>query len=388
MLRKLFPKNSIREIDQQILDATQKRLEFNQAEKVRTGLYPLEMVLFYITMRCNAKCKHCFCAEDLNIGLPEFSLEEIEKIAQSMPRIRLLVLTGGEPTLRQDLPEIFRIFARHDKAETILINTNGLKPKKIAEMAVELKSEFPNTGLEIQVSLDGLEATHDEIRAVPGNFKKSIDTLGRIYALKNQYPGLNAHALTVICDKNYGELVALNDFLREHIDPDFHQGFEMVRDVEKTAWNIPRKIKESNVGPPNMDLPPLDAFPHIAADLKTINDRGPYRANAYHIHNLAQLKMIETGKEQFKCVTAGQSVAVVYTTGDVAHCEFTLPFANLKDHDFNFEELWLSDAAYKRRKQITTCHCTHGCFHGKAVEYHQHGIDLMKDAAIGKLDEY
>lgn len=309
------------------------------------------------------------------------SLEQIERLAESTPAFRQLVLTGGEPMLRKDIAEIFAAFACRQKAQTILINTNGLKPAKIVEVAEQVKTEFPGTGLDFQISLDGMRDTHDRIRGVPGNFDKAIETLRAISELGEKYPALTCHALTVITDLNYKELVALNDTLRERVSENIVHGFEMVRDVETTAWGIPPEIAEQGVGPKAMSPPPIEAFSQLAEDLKTINRRGPYRANAFHIHNLAQMEMIRTQKEQYPCVTAGQAVGVVYSNGDVAHCEFTLPFANLADFDFDFQKLWHSDAANERREGIKKCYCIHGCFHGKAVEYSLKGIAAMTKAA-------
>jgi MoaA/NifB/PqqE/SkfB family radical SAM enzyme len=372
----------MRPIDRRIIKDTAKRLVHNTREKKRTGLYPLELAILYVTMRCNAKCDHCFCWEDLNVGIPEFTLEQFAKLADSMPRVRMLLMTGGEPTLRRDLDEIFRIFASRDKADVIQINTNGLKPDKIMAFVEQMKAEFPGTGLDLQISLDGLPDTHDAIRGVPGNFAKALETARRVHELKRTVPMLSANLLTVITEKNYRELVELNELLQREVAPDVIHGFELVRDVATTAWGIPPEIAEKGVGPKAMKLPPVEDFPAIEADLKLIHSRGPFRANAFHIHNLAQLRMVATQREQYKCVTAGQAVAVLYSNGDVAHCEFTLPFANLREFDHDFDALWHSDAANERRRQIRSCYCIHGCFHGKAVEYSWRGVAAMTKAAL------
>lgn len=372
----------MRRVDYQILKDTTKRLRKNRAEKRRTGLYPLDMLILYVTMRCNARCGHCFCWEDLNVGIPEMTPAEIDRLAETVPPFRNLVLTGGEPTLRKDMPELFASFARRDKIQTVSVNTNGLRPKLVCEQAEAIKKEFPDQGLDFQLSIDGLQETHDNIRGVPGNFKKAIETIQRLKELSKEYPNLSCHVLTVITEMNHRELVPLNDYLREHVGPDLIHGFELVRDVGATAWNIPPEVSEEGVGPKSIVLPPREEFPRIAEDLKFINSRAPYRANSFHVHNLAQLKMVETQKEQFKCVTAGQAVGVVYSNGDVAHCEFTLPFANLKDFDNDFQALWHSDAADERRKQISKCYCIHGCFHGTSVEYSMKGIAAMAKSAL------
>ncbi|MCC6545799.1 radical SAM protein [Candidatus Sumerlaeota bacterium] len=371
----------MRSTDLAIVKDTARRLLHNKAERRKTGLYPLEMLILYVTMRCNAKCDHCFCWEDLNIGIPEMSLERLEKLADSVPAFRQLLLTGGEPTMRKDLVAVVRAFASRHKVETVLINTNGLKPALITQIATEVKTEFPDLGLDFQISLDGLQETHDRVRGVPGNFQKALETLRIVRELGKNFQHLHAHVLTVIMELNFRELVPLNDYLREHIGPDLVHGFELVRDVKETAWGIPPEVAEKGVGPKKMNLPPRDSFPQIAEDLKSIQSRAPYRASAFHIHNLAQLKMVETAREQYKCVTAGQAVGVVYTNGDVAHCEFTLPFANLSEFDDNFDALWHSGKANERRAQISKCYCIHGCFHGKAVEYSWKGIAEMAKSA-------
>ncbi|CAN5447306.1 hypothetical protein BH09SUM1_BH09SUM1_05910 [soil metagenome] len=372
----------MRMADVQIIKDTARRLRHAKAAKRETGLYPLEMMILYVTMRCNAKCSHCFCWEDLNVGIREMTLPEIEQLAESTPPLRMLLITGGEPMMRKDLAEVIRAFASRGKAQTIFVNTNGLKPDKVVELIEAIKPDFPHVGLDFQISLDGLEATHDEIRGVPGNFKKVIETLKRVTELRAKYPNLSTHALTVITEKNYTELVALNDYLRREVADTLLHGFELVRSVEETAWLIPKEAAEVGVGPKMMCLPPQSAFPAIARDLHLIQRRSSHRASAFHVHNLAQLRMVATEREQYKCVTAGQSVAVVYANGDVAHCEFTKPFGSLVDFDYNFPALWSSDAANERRGQIKSCFCTHGCFHGKAVEYSWRGIAEMARRAI------
>lgn len=368
--------------DLQILKQTAGRYLENRREKKRTGLYPLDTLILYVTMRCNAKCDHCFCWEDLNVGIPEMSIEQIGKLAESTPPLNTLLLTGGEPTLRRDLPQIFDAFARRNKVRTVFVNSNGLKPDLIEELIREMKSAHPNVGLDFQISLDGLQETHDKIRGVPGNFDKVITTLNRVLELAREYPALSTHVLTVITETNYKELVALNDYLRAHVSETLVHGFEMVRDVETSAWRIPEEIREKGVGPKAMNMPPLEDFPALARDLKEIQRRASPRISSFHVHNLAQLRMLETGREQYKCVTAGQSVGVIYSNGDVAHCEFTLPFANLADFDFDFDALWHGDAANERRGQIRKCYCTHGCFHGKAVEYSLKGLLEMARTSL------
>ncbi|MBI1292189.1 radical SAM protein [bacterium] len=372
----------MRSIDRHIVADATRRLVRARREKQLTGLYPLEHLYVFITMRCNAKCDHCFCWEDLNVGIPEMTLPQLERIADTITPLEMICFSGGEPTLRRDLVDVLGLFGARGKAKCLKINTNGLNPGRIEEIAVRFKEAHPGVGLEFQFSLDGLEETHDRIRGVPGNFRKVLESMRRVKELGARFPALAGGALTVVTSLNYRELVALNDRLREEIGPDVGHGFELMRDVATTAWSLHPDAAESGVGPKNMELPPREAFAEIAEAYRLILRRSPILANAFYLHNLAQLRAVETGREQIKCVTAGQSVGVLYSNGDVAACEFTKPFANLATHDFDFMALWNSDAANQRRAQLGKCYCIHGCYMGKSVEMSWGGIAAMTKTAL------
>ncbi|MEK7072359.1 MAG: radical SAM protein, partial [Patescibacteria group bacterium] len=83
--------------------------------------------ILYVTARCNAKCKMCFYWQDIDQARQdqELSLDEIEKISHSMGFLQYLTLTGGEPTLRSDLPQIARIFDRNNNLQFLSIPTNS-----------------------------------------------------------------------------------------------------------------------------------------------------------------------------------------------------------------------------------------------------------------------
>ena len=75
---------------------------------IKQGL-PVNLI-FFVTSKCNLLCRHCFYWEELNLPKNELSLDEIEKVARSLPNLLSLSLTGGEPYLRPDLPDIAAAF--------------------------------------------------------------------------------------------------------------------------------------------------------------------------------------------------------------------------------------------------------------------------------------
>jgi cyclic pyranopterin phosphate synthase len=108
-----------------------------------------------VTDRCNFRCVYCMPAEGLP-WLPKgdiLSYEEIERLVRIMLRIGVeeVRLTGGEPLVRKDLPELIRRLARLGGLRSLSLTTNGYLLKQQAQALAE-------AGLRrINVSLDTLD---------------------------------------------------------------------------------------------------------------------------------------------------------------------------------------------------------------------------------------
>ncbi|HLF04775.1 MAG TPA: GTP 3',8-cyclase MoaA, partial [Dehalococcoidia bacterium] len=123
---------------------------------------PLRDLRISVTDRCNFRCTYCMPAEIFGESykfLPKaeiLTFEEIARLARIFVSLGVnkLRLTGGEPTLRQDLPSLVALLAEIPGVEDLTLTTNGYL---LAQMAQPLK----DAGLErITVSLDTLD---DEI---------------------------------------------------------------------------------------------------------------------------------------------------------------------------------------------------------------------------------
>jgi len=93
-------------------------------ELVHTDVYnptPYKKIVFDVTTRCNLNCPVCYRS---NIkGFREPSIDEIKEVVSRYPRT-LFLISGGEPTIRDDLPEIIKIFSERTK---VILLTNGIK---------------------------------------------------------------------------------------------------------------------------------------------------------------------------------------------------------------------------------------------------------------------
>src|SRR6266540_5191909 len=142
-----------------------------------------------MTNLCNSNCVTCFYWDHLNVNRHlEMTLEEYDRALADLGALYSVVLTGGEPTLNRDLPEVTRILYRRHDASNVTMPTNSLIPEQVeAIVARVLESrKDERQSFTVGLSLDHLGLRHDEIRGAPGNFPKVIETYGRLAALKRK----------------------------------------------------------------------------------------------------------------------------------------------------------------------------------------------------------
>jgi len=136
-----------------------------------SGKFPFYLQ-WHITERCNLKCKHCYLKKYTEEGELETLKEDflkIEQLAKSLGRKLIVAITGGEPLLHPSLFELVEYLNAKNTVKEIRIATNGtLLTDRIARRLAKLHIK------KIQISLDGIEKTHDEIRGV-GSFKKATN---------------------------------------------------------------------------------------------------------------------------------------------------------------------------------------------------------------------
>jgi len=117
------------------------------------------------TYRCNAKCEMCAIWKYPTKPSEEMDPQYYEKLPSGL-RINI---TGGEPTLREDIDEIFRIL--YPKSYLLELSTNGYFTDKI----VSLAENYPN--ILIRVSVEGLPRLNDKLRGIPNGFDHALRTV-------------------------------------------------------------------------------------------------------------------------------------------------------------------------------------------------------------------
>ena len=139
-----------------------------------TGGLPL-MAQILVADTCNHACQHCY---QVHGQKGEMSLADIEAILDELARIGVLIVSfsGGEATLRPDLPDILRAARR--RAFAIVLQTNGYA---VTDDLVEVLAEIGVWRVRISVYSD-IAAEHDAVTRVPGSFARTTDTIRRLRA--------------------------------------------------------------------------------------------------------------------------------------------------------------------------------------------------------------
>ena len=158
-----------------------------------------------VTMLCNSRCIHCDIWK--NKGMDFLPVSLYKKLP---PSLEMVDLTGGEPFLRNDLPEIVAAVRASCPKARILITTNGFLPQKIKKYAPFIVKNDPR--IAFRLSLDGWGITHEKVRRIPHAFEKVMESVAILKSAGVKDIGLtftlmkiNQHELKTVygyCRKN------------------------------------------------------------------------------------------------------------------------------------------------------------------------------------------
>jgi len=162
-----------------------------------------------ITNRCNLRCSYCFMNAGASGTVYEPTLDQIRELLIQARNERpmgskAIQITGGEPTIRDDLFEIIRM-SKEEGFSHVQVNTNGIKLAESVEYCKRLKDEKVNT---IYMSFDGV--TNETNPWIEQN-KKAIENLRKVNLKVVLVPVL-------IGDKNIHEAGKIVRFALDNMD--------------------------------------------------------------------------------------------------------------------------------------------------------------------------
>jgi len=320
---------------------------------------PFRHLFFSSTNLCNARCKMCFQWKDRKSTKKILSTEEAKKMLSSFHELESMVLSGGEPFLRNDIVELC-VPLINNSNPIITIPTNGSMPEVIYNKSKEILS-LGCKRLTISMSLDGMEKYHDENRGIPGLFKKVFETYKLLSTIHSKRLAIQIN--TAVSKDNFKALPDLHSYISNRMSKAFWC-FEPIRGGfnQKTATAISEKDWE--------ELYSLTLKFHRAHKLKNYSTlRRLFKIG---------LESLRRKRQIVPCM-GGQEIISIDYFGNISPCEILPGVVNIKDIDYNINNLltnadWLE--AVKRIKE-NKCYCTHSCWNAYSMNVNSFYNKLM-----------
>ena len=280
-----------------------------------------------LTYRCPMRCQMC------NIWkYPTNRSEEIQaKDLTSLPKLKFINLTGGEPFIREDLDTIVEECYNH--TDRIVISTSGWFDDRV----IELAKKFPNIG--IRISIEGLSEKNDELRGHDGGFDKGLRTLLSLKKMGVKDIGFGC----TVSNHNSKDMLSLYQL-------SLSMGMEFATAAFHNSYYF---HKEDNLIS-NKEEVCNDFRQLIEWQLKENNPKSWFRA----WFNMGLINYIEGGRRMLPC-EAGSANFFIDPWGEVYPCNgmedkfWKLSMGNIHQHSFN--EIWESEQAAIVREKVRNC---------------------------------
>jgi MoaA/NifB/PqqE/SkfB family radical SAM enzyme len=303
-----------------------------------------------VSYRCNSRCKTC------NVWLlpnDDLTLPEWERVFESLGRAPYwFTFSGGEPTLRKDLPDMVASAYRHCRPGIINIPTNGIQDKVIPGRIERVLQAAPESEVIINLSLDGVGLKHNEIRGVWNNWSRAMSTYASFKELKKRYKNLTLGVHTVISNFNVDSFPELVEYVQGTLKPD-----SFITEIAE------ERVELDTVG---LGITPTAERYTVAIDtlLESMRDKKlsgiaevtqAFRREYYELVK----RTLREQRQVIPCM-AGVASAQIAPNGDVWTCCIRAQsMGNLRQHDYDFASVWRTGKADELRRSIKAgeCYC-------------------------------
>ena len=298
--------------------------------------------------KCNSRCLTC------NIWMKrenELTIDEWDKVLVSLGHSPYwFTISGGEPLMYPHVVELAQLVYKHCRPGVINIPTNAILPI-IPDRVERIARSCPESQLIINLSLDGVGAKHDFIRGIPGNFEKFEERLEQLLASRAQLPNLTVgihSVISVFSVADLDELIAYADssgadqFITEIAEPR----------VELDTVGLPITPSREQYA---------QAIDRLIAYVESKQFRGMSKiTEALRVEYYKLVKRILDEQDQVIDCYAGWVSAQIYANGTVWPCCVRADdLGNLRDHNYDFKEIWFGEKIKAVRRSIAAkeCHC-------------------------------
>lgn len=329
-----------------MLDVEMKRKHLQAMADYRKELTQkpeLRNLFLELTLRCNERCLHCgsSCGE---VNSEELTVEQYKRLLDEVKedlgtQRKMLCITGGEPLLRKEFFEIMG-YANELGFSWGMTSNATLIDRPTARRLRE-------TGMRtISVSIDGLEATHDDFRRTPGGWRKAMNG---IQNLLEEGGFRHVQVTTVVTHRNITELEEL---------------FEIFDKMDIDSWRV---IGIEPIGRalryPELLLTDDDQRRLIEFIRQKRMEGEPV---CYGCSHYLGLEYEHEVRDWYFLCTAGLQTASITANGDIIGCldiERRPEFVQGNILHDRFSEVWLNRFEPFRREHWNDCAECSACEH-------------------------
>ncbi len=280
------------------------------------------VVSWNVTLKCNLKCAHCYInaaetelSDELSTDAAKMLIHQITEVSRP-----LLILSGGEPLLREDIYEIIRYGV--DRGLRMGMGSNGM----LIDDEVTRRLEEAGMGT-VAISLDSsTPERHDEFRGVKGCWQRAVDA---IKALKKSKIEVQVNSTVTL--QNYDEVEDIMALAEELGVDNFHLFFLVPTGRGTNIEDITPQMYEDMIS-------------------STLNKITKYKLNvkpscAPQFMRVSKEQGVDMSRWVRGCM-AGLYYCRIYPSGEVTPCPYLpLNLGNIRER--SFKDIWFNSEVFK-----------------------------------------
>jgi len=313
-------------------------------------MFPKIAVLF-TSYRCNSKCIMCSAWEKQQT-YPELSIQQIADIFSDRilrNNLEIVNLTGGEPTLREDLVDIIKVLIHScSRLRRIDIPTNGINTEQVIDNIERIAAFLltSNVKLNITVSVDGVGGVHETIRGVSDIFDNIDRTIRELKEISELYPFLSLEINTTISRANITGLKDMRAYARS-LGVGINFTLAAISEI-----GVESIVKKEKFEISNKEKTHLVSFFESLMQEKAVS----------HTYGKFVVNWLTTGKRRALCNFRRGKVFLLEPDGQVYLC------GNFKDFrignvlDEPFEKIWRKSTPVLKRLSHRCSTCVSNCY--------------------------
>lgn len=318
-------------------------------------LYPNQpsyMILF-VTSKCNASCGFCFYGSEVSCSerkQKELTTEEYEKISKKCGNVPYLLVSGGEPVLRDDLFEIISFFIDNAHTQFITVPSNGLAGKRTLDLFKRLTEKYPKCSFRAAFSIDFDNTEHDISRGVEGCLESVAESASALCELRDSTANLTVDVVSVYLNSTMQDHESMRNWVKNRIAPDNHE-LHMLR----PDW--------PQVNHPDVNTEVFLGEVQQYRDGSTQSENRAFSPFFRGLNNLyiKGLKKVMAGKHLAAC-TAGRKFTVINETGMVRLCECREDMlGDLRLNNYDLRKILKRSRRFLDYMNRDMCSCTWEC---------------------------